>query len=370
MTRFGIIGGGNAGSTIAAHLKLLGHDVALFDAFPSALMEIQNHGNTIDLEGNLPITGQAKIDLVSEDLEQVARFGQILICTTPAHVHRQVAEQIAPFLSAEHALVLYPGRTGGVLEFQKVLREHGGPKDCLILETQTIAYACRKTGAKVHVFGYKQSLSFSGLPEPRVAEFETQIRQIFPTWTRAESLWHTSLHNIGMLFHPTPTLLNLGRMESGQPFDYYIDGFTPSIAALVEQLDAERLDVALAMGIVLPSVLQWLEASYGCTGNNLYEALQNNQAYVGIKAPQLKKPEDKLHLRYITEDVPTGLVPVAALGARLQRPTPTINTMIDLANAFCRTDFRTSGRNLSQLGLAELTVDQICRADTGRDTVI
>lgn len=67
----------------------------------------------------------------------------------------------------------------------------------------------------------------------------------------------------------------------------------------------------------------------------------------------------KLQLRYVVEDVPTGLVPTAALCARFQVPTPSINAVIDLANTIYQVDFRQTGRSLAQLGLANLTVEQI-----------
>ena len=356
---FAILGSGNAGATIAAHLKLMGHAVSLYDAFPIAVRDIQKNHNTIVLEGNLPVTGEAKIDTVTVRLDEAVRGADVMICTTPAHVHKLLARDLARYLKPQQTVVLYPGRTGGVLEFRKVVQENGGTTDALIVETQTIAYACRKTGATVHVFGVKQELPFAGLPVARLDDFTRQIKEVFPNWVRAESLWHTSLHNIGMLFHPTPTLLNIGRMESGIPFDYYIDGFTPSIAKIVEQLDTERLAVAKAMGVQLPTVLQWLKSSYGCSGSNLYNALQNNQAYVGIKAPSLKHIDDKKQLRYVIEDVPTGLVPVAALGERFGVPTPTMNAVIDLADVFFEINCRATGRTLKQLGLAEKSNDQI-----------
>lgn len=359
MTRFAILGGGNAGATIAAHLKLMGYTVSLYDAFAAAIQDIQQNNNTIHLEGNLSVTGAAKIDVVTLDLQQAMHHADIMICTTPAHIHKLLARDVARHLKSNQVVVLYPGRTGGVLEFRRVLQENGGPADALVVETQTIAYACRKTGASVHVFAAKQELPFSGLPQERLDAFEQCIDKAFGNWRRVSSLWETSLHNIGMLFHPTPTLLNLGRMESGTPFDYYIEGFTPTIAGVVEQLDQERVAVASAMGVKVPTVLQWLEASYGCKGNNLYEALQNNQAYVGIKAPMLKQPSDKLQLRYVIEDVPTGLVPTAALGERFGVATPSMNAIIDLAGVIYNQDFRASGRALRQLGLDGVSLDQI-----------
>jgi len=359
MIHFGILGAGNAGAALAAHLKLLGHSVSLYDLFPAALADIQKHDNTILLEGNAPVSGPATMDRVTSDLGEAMEGADILIGTTPAHIHKALAANVAPHLKSNQTVVLYPGRTGGALEFRTVLQELGGNLEALIVETQTIAYACRKTENRVNVFGYKQELGFSGLPATRLADFETKIQQVFPTWKLAPSIWHTSLNNIGMLFHPAPTLLNLGRMESGTPFDYYIDGFTPSIAWLVEQLDQERLAVAQAMGIELPSVQQWLLASYGCSGENLYQALQNNRSYVGIKAPMLSSVEQKLQLRYVIEDVPSGLVPFSALGERFGIPTPRIDAIIDLANAIYDADFRWTGRSLPQLGLADLSNDQI-----------
>ena len=351
MNSIAVIGAGNAGATLAAHVKLLGGRVSLYDAFPEAMETIVAAGNTIRVEGNLDVTGDARIDVVTESLPEAIAGAEIIICTTPAHVHKYVARDIAPHLRAEQVMVLNPGRTGGALEVRKVLAEHGGP-EVLVVETQTIAYACRKSGATVHVFGVKDAVPFAGLPAARIPDFTRQIQAVFANFVPAPGgLWQTSLGNIGMLFHPTPTLLNLGRMEHGDPFDYYIDGFSPSVAGLVEKLDTERLRVASAMDVDVPSALDWLKASYGTHGDRLYEALQNNKAYVGIRAPQIKSDQQKKGLRYVIEDVPTGLVPVAELAASFRVNVPTIQTMIDLAGAMFEMDFRATGRTLRQLGL-------------------
>jgi opine dehydrogenase len=188
------------------------------------------------------------------------------------------------------------------------------------------------------------------------------IAQVFPEFTEApQGLWETSLDNIGMLFHPAPTLLNLGRMESQKPFDYYIDGFTPTVAALVEKLDAERLKVAEALGIKLPTVVEWVRNTYGVKGSNLYEALQNNEAYRGISAPVLADANAKKELRYVIEDVPSGLVPVSELGRKFGVATPAIDMVISLADTIFEADFRSSGRNLEQVGLADMDPDEIIK---------
>jgi opine dehydrogenase len=113
------------------------------------------------------------------------------------------------------------------------------------------------------------------------------------------------------------------------------------------------------MGITLPSVVEWLESSYGVVGQNLYQALQVATNYQGITAPLLSDVEDKKRLRYVIEDVPTGLVPVSELGKKFGVETPAIDMIISLADVLFDADFRASGRNLDQLGLRDRSLEEI-----------
>lgn len=359
MDRYAIVGAGNVGCAVAAHLKKLGGEVRLYDVAEEQLSSIMENDNTITVTGSAEMAGEARVDLVTMDLSEAVDGADLIICATPAHIHKFVARDLAGLLTPGQILMLNPGRTGGVLEVRKVLHEQGCQADVLVVEAQTVLYACRREGAAVNIFGVKSRVPCAGLPKEDVHRFFELIQPVLPQFVQAESIWHTSLDNIGMLFHPTPTLLNLGRMESGQPFDYYIDGMSPSIAYLIEKLDAERLEVADAVGVKLPTALEWLESSYGATGRNLHEALQNNESYRGIKAPLFETVEDKLTIRYVVEDVPTGLVPFSELGKKFGVETPAIDTVINLADILFDTDFRAKGRNLEQLGLAELTPEEI-----------
>lgn len=367
MTTFAIVGAGNAGCAFAAHLKLLGHEVRLYDAFEQQLSAIQDAGNTIEFGGNvsLPGTGTSfrtreRIDYVGSDLKTAVAGADLILCTAPAHAHRLVARELATCVAADQIVVLNPGRTCGAIEVQQVLKEQGAPDGVVVVEAQTLLYACRRNGAAVHVFGVKERVSCAAVPPSGLSRFLSQMQPVLPQFVEAEQgIWQTSLDNIGMLFHPVPTLMNLGRMESGDSFDYYHDGMSPTIAAQVEKLDAERIQVAEAMGVQIPTVTEWLRITYGAEGTDLFHAIQNNASYKGISAPKLNGPEAKLGLRYIIEDVPTGLVPVSELGRRLGVPTPTIDLMISLAGVIYERDFRAEGRTLERLGLAGMDVEQL-----------
>jgi opine dehydrogenase len=83
---------------------------------------------------------------------------------------------------------------------------------------------------------------------------------------------------------------------------------------------------------------------------SLYEMLQSNSAYQGISGPM------DIRARYITEDVPTGLVPMEAFAQLYRISTPTISALISLANTLIGENYRASGRNLECLGLTGMTL--------------
>jgi hypothetical protein len=114
-----------------------------------------------------------------------------------------------------------------------------------------------------------------------------RLNPLYPQFVAAENVLETGLGNIGAMFHPTATVLSVGRIESGLPYEFYRD-MTPSITAFIEVMDAERLALAEAYGVKVPSAAEWLASSYdGIAGDTLYERIQSNAAYRGIPLPFL-----------------------------------------------------------------------------------
>ena len=80
------------------------------------------------------------------------------------------------------------------------------------------------------------------------------------------------------------------------------------------------------------------------------EAIQNNPAYRGLTAPTA------LHNRYIYEDVPYSLVPIASIAQDIGIETPAIDTIIRLANIMTGQNFYEEGRTVEKLGLKGLDI--------------
>lgn len=350
---FSVLGAGNGGQAMAGHLALMGFPVTLYSRDRQKLAELERAGG-LKLDGE--IQGFARGIKLTGLPEEAAAFADVLMVVVPAFAHRDIARMLAPHLHEGHIVVLNPGRTLGAIEFEHTLRQHGCLARVVVAEAQSLLYACRIVApGRIRVFSVKRSVPVAALPAWRTMDVVRRLRRAFPQFVAASHLLETGLDNIGAIFHPTPTILNLARIEQGQSFDYYHDGISPAVARVLARMDEERLRVARGLGMVARSAREWLADVYGSSGRDLHEAIMNTRAYEGIRAP------GEVNTRYILEDVPTGLVPISSLGEMVGVPTPTMDAVIELASAITGQDFRASGRSLRNLGLDGMDVGDLHR---------
>jgi opine dehydrogenase len=359
--KFTVIGAGNGGKAMAAHLALMGRKVALYNRTYSRIEVIAQRGG-IDLDNSDGISGFGALDMVTSQIGTALEGAEVIMVVIPSSGHRDIAMAAAPYLKDDQIVLLHPGRTGGAIEFMQVLHEQGCKTKPIIAEAETFIYASRSDGpSQAHIFRIKESLPLAALPATRTAEVLEAIRTVYPQFIDGGNVLKTGLNNMGAVFHPALTLLNAGRIESTHgDFEFYIDGVTPSVAKVLEAIDRERVTVASALGIRARTGLEWLELAYDAHGVDLHEAIHNQTGYYGIKAPAT------LNHRYIFEDIPMSLVPIAALGERYGVSVRAIDSIIRLACIIHQTDYWRRGRTLDKLGLKDLSVGEITRyVETG-----
>jgi len=339
----GVLGAGHGGTAVAGLLALRGLPVILYNRGPARISELRAAGRlTLETPEGTAIARPAGL---TSDLRRVAE-APVLLIAVPASAHRDLAGALAPLLRSGQTVVLHPGRTLGAVEFLHVLRGAGCRAEVTVAETDTLLCAARCAGDRVHVFGVKRRVRLAALPGGEAAAgIIGGLAGFLPELVPAASVLETGLSNLGAILHPAPVLCNLARIDAGCPFDYYREGITPAVGRLLERLDGERLAVAAAYGAEVVPAGEWLAEAYGATGPGLWEAVQSNPAYRGIPSPP------RVECRYLREEVPTGLVPLAWLAGLAGVPAPTANALIDLADAVCATDFRTEGRSPERMGL-------------------
>ncbi|RMF38656.1 MAG: NADP transhydrogenase subunit alpha [Chloroflexi bacterium] len=363
--RYTVIGAGHGGKAMAAHLALMGFPVTLFNRTPEHVASIKARGG-IELhsqDGN--IQGFGQLQKVTSDYAEALAEADIVMVVTPSTAHREIAARAAPHLRDGQIVVLNPGRTLGAIEFRHILREKGCTARVIVAEAATFIYASRSEGpAQARIFRVKEAVPLAALPATDTPLVLERLRSAYPQFIDGENVLKTSLDNMGAIFHPALTILNAGWIENtGGNFQFYIDGVTPSVARVLEVLDRERVTVASALGIRAQTGLEWLRMAYDARGSNLYEAIRRQPGYYGIKAPT------SLEHRYIFEDVPMSLVPIASLARRYGVSVRGMEAIILLANFIHRTDYWRRGRTLDRLGIQDLSVSELLRYVTeGRTT--
>lgn len=341
--KIAVLGAGNGGQAIAGFLGLSGYDVSLYDIVESKIAELQAKGG-IQVEGR--INGFGKVGCITTDIQEAVKSAEIIMVTTVANAHRAVAKSIAPFVEEGQVIILNPGRTCGALVFKQTLTDSGCTKRYYLGEAQTLVYACRVVeNGLVNVIGVKDEVLLSGLPAADTDYILEKINPIYPSFMKTDNVLRTSLENIGAMFHPCVLLFNAATIERNEMFWFYRD-MTEQVAEFIEKFDAERLAVGKAYGIDLLGVKDWIKFAYKDTeGETLCERMRNNPAYHDIKSPST------IFTRQLTEDIPTGVLPIMQLGKAAGVETPLLESMIHICEALLNMDLHTNGRSLKNLGL-------------------
>ena len=349
--KISIIGAGNGGQSIAGYLSMRGYEVSLYDIDIERIRELQAKGG-IKMEGR--IEGFGRVCCITTDIAEAVRGADIIMVTTVANAHRAVAKSIAPFVEEEQMIILNPGRTCGALVFKQSLTENGCTKHYYLGEAQTLVYACRVIeNGHVNVIGIKDEVLLSGLPAADTDYILSKLNPIFPCFMKADNTLRTSLENIGAMFHPCVLLFNAATIERNDVFWFYRD-MTEQVAAFIEKFDVERLAVGRAYGVELLSVREWIKFAYKDTvGDTLCERMRNNPAYHDIKSPST------IFTRQLTEDIPTGVLPILELGRAAGVETPLLQSMVTICEALLNMDLHTNGRSLKNLGLEGMNKDDI-----------
>jgi opine dehydrogenase len=350
-----VIGAGHGGKAMAAHLALMGFKVTLYNRTFERIQVIHKRGG-LDLEsGDYGPHGFGKLQMATADMGEALEKAQVIMVVTPSSAHADIACVAAPHLKDGQIIILHPGRTCGALEFSKVLRDAGCTADVTVSEAETFIYAARSDGpAQARIFRIKEAVPLAALPATRTQSVLDAINPAYPQFIDGVNVLHTGLNNMGAIFHPALTLFNAGWIERTHgDFQFYIDGVTPTTARILEVLDRERVTVASAMGVRARNAMEWLKLAYDTTGADLNEAIHNQPGYYGIKAPAT------LNHRYIFEDVPMSLVPLASLGNRYGVSVRGMESVIRLCSIMHQTDYWRRGRTVERLGISDFSVTEL-----------
>ena len=166
--------------------------------------------------------------------------------------------------------------------------------------------------------------------------------------------------NANAMLHVANCIANAGKIDRGEAYKFYAEGVTSSVARLYEAINAERVAVAAAYGASVPTLEDWFERVYGVRGADLSETCRLLTTNSDGPYQATGTPNSWTH-KYISEDVPVGLMPMRALGAAAGVAMPAIDAVIRLTTILAGSDFVATARTLDRMGLAGMDASQIRR---------
>ncbi len=361
-----VLGGGNQGHTIAADLTLSGYKVNFYehpqfeDAFKTTLEK-----GIVEIEDLK--TGRherARIHKVTTDMKEAISDVRLILEAIPSYGEELFFNTMIPNLKDGQVVILMAGNFGS-LRLRTLLGEKVKKANITIYETSTMPYGTRLVGpAAVSVIGVrtfgptwvaskapkvpsKVPVVISALPAKDTNVALEEFQKLYPFYSPVKNVLVSAMNNLNFIGHAAAMVLNAGRIEYANlylkcEFRLHREGHPPSVQRVEDVIFDEMAAIVKALGgqtVIARTSMK-----------DMFERVQTQYTSLGPLT---------LRDRYITEDVPYGLVPMSQLGEKLGVATPLMSALIEIASVLNQEDYRKTGRTLESLGLAGLSQEQI-----------
>ena len=328
--RVAILGAGGIAFGYAAFLRQQGHEVTLWSPSGHGTAALANGA---DLRASGAVVGGWKVRVASTCAEALSS-AQLVIVALPAYGHRTVIDAMAPHVENGQVVVFSAHLSLAAQVLRRALSARGVAAPVAALGT-TVLTARKSEPDAVRIGTVRQKVDIAVLPVEATGDVVAQCCDLFgDRFEATPDLLSVALANLNPQNHLAIALCNLTRMELGETWRQ-ASHITPAVCRLIEALDAERLALAAAFGIQVRTVHQHIHLSYGVSIGSLAEMEHElAQRPGGVNGPAT------LDTRYVTEDVPFGLVPTLELAALMGVPMP-------LHEAGVRTMSALYGRNFA-----------------------
>jgi predicted dinucleotide-binding enzyme len=302
------------------------------------------------------ITASAdRVRTISADPAEVIPNADVVIITVPAFAHAAVLRRITPHVSEKTAIGCMPTRGG--FEFEAAgLAELADNVRPIVFGLQTLPWSTRVTtvGRSVHVGAVKAEVVLAALPTSHAPTIAARLSEMLGTRViPTGSFLGLTIGNPGQIIHPG-LMYSHFRSWRGEEYDedrvplLYAEA-TDEMGALVERLSDDTIATARALeaqsrgafelqAVVIP-IHEWLRTAYGnVTGDTSSVASCFRTGPIQARrAPTIEIRPGKFvpnfQYRYLSEDVPFGLVVTRAFAEIAAVETPTIDEVIAWAQS-------------------------------------
>lgn len=380
MPKLTICGGGNAAHVLIALAAQAGWEVDVFAPLADEAERLQaslaSRGGMKARRSKQTIVGGAQC--ISTDPAEVIPGSELVLLALPAFAHGPTLQAIADHLDSNVTIGALPARGGFDYQTASILREKG--VSARIFGLQTLPWACRimTYGQEVEILGTKAEVDLAASPPEEATALTEQLSPLLGLkLAPVGSFLSLTLANTGQLIHPG-IMYGLGRDKQEVTFTrdeipLFYQGVDQPTADLLQAMSDEVQAVARELSIHLSNfepqevvpIHKWLLRSYPtdiADGSILHRAFNTNRAYVGLRLPTQSVGTNTFVIdykaRYLSEDVPFGLVVLRGIAELAGVKTPTIDEVIIWAQKHLERQYLISGK-LSGSNLAGTRAPQV-----------
>lgn len=354
-----VLGGGHGCYAAAVELSEAGHKVKFWRRDSAAFAAIRDQGGiqVRDYRGTrlVPLgTGDSGLHL-TDRLGTAVEDAELIVIPLPSTTHQDLAQELAPLLRDGQVVFLPPGTFGTYL-FAKAMADAGNTAEVAFAETGTLPYLARKHGpAELVISCYATRLPTGVFPARLSEQAFSVLCTAYPSVEPIEDGLSGALMNAGPIIHPPLIMMNAGPLEHFERWDIHNEGTQPSIRRVTNGLDAERMAVREALGYGAPHFP--LADHYASDGE---EWMYGRGAHGKLTdSGDWREDIDLQRHRYMLEDTRLGLSLLVSVGRWAGVPTPIADGLLAIASAVAERDLYSEGRTLENLGLAQLSREQM-----------
>jgi opine dehydrogenase len=329
-----------------------GHDPMLWSPSGSGTTELAR-GSDLTASGAIECTLTPRI---ADSAKTLARENDVLMVVLPGFGHKAVFDALAPHIEPRHQVIISSHASLGAVYLMRLLADRGIAVPITAWGT-TICTGKRQSGTGVKVNTVRSRVDLCTVPDGRSAEALALCQQLFgDRFQPRDGLLAISLSNLNPQNHMGIALGNITRMERGETWSQG-QNVTPKIGRLLEELDLERLEIAKALGLEVKTIFEHFHLSFHVPIASISEMNQEMHAQgIGGTGPVTADS------RYVTEDVPYGLVLTAALGRMSGHPALLHEAGIQIFSAMYGRDFECENEILKALELNSFSLEDLKRA--------
>ncbi len=303
----------------------------------------------------------------------IATKADVIVFAVPAFAHGGYLKAIKPYIRKRGSkapggrviLGAMPGESGFDMQVQHILGDEVF-NSIALFALETLPWAARLTeyGKSADILGTKFDVDVAVTPRSMGPEVVKTVQKLManqhPRLHFIPSMLVVTLMNINQVWHPTITWGQYREWDWKTPFDkppLFYEGVDEVTGDMLSKISDEILQVKQVLEsrkidmTGLRHVKDWMVRSYGDDigdKSSLHRMMNTNKGYLTLTHPMVETKDGKympnFKYRYMTEDVPMGLVVTRGIAELCGVETPHMDTVINFASRALGKSFIVDGK--------------------------